>query len=247
MTRGVWGVAGDSNAARCGERMRDSARGREERSQGGNDKSARGERERTVLALLGARARGRERVKRAAVGSTGGKRIEEGMEAGGITWARVGRGSASAKCLGIRRVIHGRAKGCATVRVRPAAAAAARQRILRRGHLSPPRSPAVHVAFTAFSESPARPPGQARATTLSCIIHGGVHGCTASVADERVDGTAVEGPTIGEACPFDVTSSSTGKGRRRPRGPRPRLRAVCGRGCAECVDDMRNTQHAQCK
>lgn len=70
-----------------------------ERERGAREETIRAqeenERGRTVLrAVSGARARGRERVKRAAVGSTGGKRVEEGIEAGGITWARVGRGSA---------------------------------------------------------------------------------------------------------------------------------------------------------
>lgn len=65
-------------------------------------------------------------------GSRGGR----GTEAVGVTWARAG--PASAKWLEVRRVIHGRAKGCATLRVRPAAAA--RERKPRREHLSPPRN-----------------------------------------------------------------------------------------------------------
>ncbi|KAK1120788.1 hypothetical protein K0M31_010993 [Melipona bicolor] len=82
------------------------------------------------------------RLGRGGPGS-GGTVLGERMEAVGVTWARVG--PASAKWLEVRRVIHGRAKGCATLRVRPAAAARERN---PREHLSPPRN-REHPARTA--------------------------------------------------------------------------------------------------
>lgn len=117
------------------------------------------------------------------------------MEAVGVTWARAG--PASAKWLEVRRVIHGRAKGCATLRVRPAAAARERN---PRGHLSPPRN-REHPARTApptttppivTRETTALPPPTAttRLDHVRRILHAaGSRECPVSRVPEPVAGS----------------------------------------------------------
>lgn len=137
------------------------------------------------------------RRERRGLGSVveSGLRGGRGTKAVGVTWARAG--PASAKWLEVRRVIHGRAKGCATLRVRPAAAARERK---PREHLSPPRN-REHPARTAppttttpnvtreSAALPPRPPQRDTRFNVRILLASGSRECPVSRVPGPVAGS----------------------------------------------------------
>lgn len=186
------------------------------------------------------------RRERRGLGSVAesGVRGGRGTEAVGVTWARAG--PASAKWLEVRRVIHGRAKGCATLRVRPAAAARERK---PREHLSPPRN-REHPARTAppttttpnvtreSAALPPRPPQRDTRINGRILLAGGSRECPVSRVPGPVAGSrrgrrlaSCAGPNhVSAVCQVIVTRRIRVYWWRYRRG-------TCTRGCHRLVYD----------